>query len=109
MEKRKPDLETSERLSGHDTLWHSRQRSDARDPQVPSPVEKRERISALAFVKGRRWYARKMLDSQVFPNRLESSRSLILNSRRLLGESRHAISKTKNLLAFSRRPREFVN
>jgi hypothetical protein len=109
MEKHKPDLETIERLSGHDDLWHSRLRSDASDPQVRSPVEHRERISALAFVKGPCWYARKLLDFQVFGNSRESSRALIQNSRRLLEDSRSAISKTKNLLAFSRHPREFIN
>lgn len=109
MQKDGRGLERVERFSGNGNLWHSRVRSDKRNPRVLTTLEKRVRISASAFVKGRRWYARKMLDSQVFPNRFESSRALILNSRRLLEESRHAISKTKNLLAFSRRPHEFVN
>ena len=109
MEKHKPAWEPIERLCGYDNLWHSRPRSDARDPQDHTPIEERERISALAFVNGPHWYARRLLDSQVFPNSREASRALIQNSRRLLEESRHAISKTKNLLAFSRHPQEFVN
>ena len=109
MQKHKPALAPIERLSGYDNLRHSRLRSDARGSRVHTPVEERERISALAFVNGPRWCARRLLDSQVFPDSRESSRALIQNSRRLLEESRHAISKTKNLLAFSRHPQEFVN
>ena len=101
--------ERTERLSGHVNAWHSPARSDARGYQGRSAMDKRERISASAFVKGPRWYARKLLNYQPFTNTRESSRALIQNSHRLLEESRVAIMKTKNLLAFSRDPQKFVN
>lgn len=72
-------------------------------------MEKRERISASAFVKGPRWYARKLLHCQPFPNTRDASRALIRNSRRLIERSHVSIIKTKNLLAFSRDPQKFVN
>jgi hypothetical protein len=101
--------ECTERLNGHFNAWHSPARSDARASKRRSALEKRERISAFAFVKGPRWYARKLLNYQPFPNTREASRALIQNSRRLLEESRSAIMRTKNLLAFSRDPQKFVN
>jgi hypothetical protein len=101
--------ERTERLSGHVNAWHSPARSDARGSQGRSAVEKRERISASAFVKGPRWYAIKLLNCQPFPNSREASRALIQNSQRLIEESRLAIMKTKNLLAFSRDPQKLVN
>jgi hypothetical protein len=97
------------RLSGHANAWHSPAHSDGRGAQGRSVLEKRERISVLAFVKGPLWYAKKLLDFQPFPNTRESSRALIQNSRRLLEESSTAIMRTKNLLAFSRDPQKFVN
>jgi hypothetical protein len=101
--------ERTERLSGHFNAWHSAPRSDARGSQGRSAMDKRERISVSAFVKGRRWYAKRLLNVQPFPNTREASRALIQNSQRLIEESRVAITKTKNLLAFSRDPQKFVN
>jgi hypothetical protein len=101
--------ERTERLSGHVNVWDSPARSDAHGSQGRSAVEKRERISASAFVKGPRWYAKKLLNYQSFPNSREASHALIQNSRRLLAESRGAILRTKNLLVFSRDPQKFVN
>jgi len=101
--------ERTERLTGHLNAWDGRARSDARGSQGRSVVEKRERISASAFVKGPHWYARRLLNFQPFPNTRETSQALIQNSRRLLQESRLAIMRTKNLLAFSRDPQKLVN
>jgi hypothetical protein len=101
--------ERTQRLNGHINAWHSPSKNDARGSQVRTAVEKRERISASAFVKGPRWYARKLLNYQPFPNTREASQALIQNSRRLLEESRVAIMRTKNLLAFSRDPQRLVN
>jgi hypothetical protein len=101
--------ERTQRLSGHVNAWHSSARTDARGSRGRSAVEKREQISTSAFVKGPRWYARKLLSCQSFPNTREASRALIQNSQRLLAESRVAIIKTKNLLAFSRDLQKFVN
>jgi hypothetical protein len=102
-------LERIQRLSGHINAWRSATYADLPRSRARSAVEKRERISASAFVKGPRWYAQKLLNYQPFANTREASRALIQNSRRLLEESRLAITRTKNLLAFSRDPQKFVN
>jgi len=99
----------TERFAGHVNVWHFPARSDARGSPGRSALDKRERISAFAFVKGPGWYARRLLNYQAFPNTREASRALIKNSRKLLEDSRVAITKTKNLLAFSRDPQKFVN
>jgi len=101
--------ERTQRLNGHINAWQSPSRSDAHGAQRRTAVEKRERTAASAFLKGPRWYARRLLNYQSFPNTREASRALIRNSRRLLEESRVAIMRTKNLLAFSRDPQKLVN
>jgi hypothetical protein len=101
--------ERTQRLNGHNQAWHSPSRNDAHWSRERTVVEQRERTAASAFVKGTRWYAAKLLNYQPFPNTREASRALIQNSRRLLEESRLAITRTKNLLAFSRDPQKFVN
>jgi hypothetical protein len=72
-------------------------------------LEKREHSSATAFMRGPRWYAKRLLDFQTFPNRRLACKALVQQSRRLIDDSRLTIVKSKNILAFSRRPQKFVN
>lgn len=69
----------------------------------------RERDSAEAAVKGRRWYIRRLLGAQRFTNRLEASQWMIQHSRKLIGESRHRILASRNNAVFSRTPRRLLN
>lgn len=89
-------------------LWNRRAVVDARK-EHPTVVENREHISATVFVKGRSWYAKKLLAHQTFPDGRAASRALIQSSRRLLDSSRQSIARTKNILAFARNPQKFVN
>ena len=89
-------------------LWNGRAQSDVRRGHQPSALENREHRSATVFVKGRQWYAKMLLKAQRFPNSRAASRELIKNSRKLLEQSRHAVIRTKNILAFSRVQR-FIN
>jgi len=70
-------------------------------------LEQRERSAAKVVTKGRRWYAKRLLRLQRFPNRWVACVTLIQMSRRLLEESRMRTTKTKNTLAFSRQ--HYVN
>jgi hypothetical protein len=94
--------------SRQEHLWNGRAQSDVRRDHQRSVLENRERRSATVFVKGRQWYAKTLLKSQKFPNSKAVSRELIKNSRKLLEESRHAVIRTRNILAFSR-VQKFVN
>jgi hypothetical protein len=89
-------------------LWNGRAQSDVRRGHQRSVLENRERRSATVFVKGRQWYAKTLLKAQKFPNSRAASRELIENSRKLLEESRHAVIRTRNILAFSR-AQKFLN
>jgi hypothetical protein len=70
-------------------------------------LERREHTSAMAAVKGQRWFANVLLEYQGFPDRRAASAALIERSRHLIAETRSRITTTTNTLAFSRR--KFVN
>jgi len=82
--------------------------SDAYRPSKRTVLERREHTSAMAVVKGQRWFANLLLKFQAFPNRRSASAALIKRSRQLVAETRSRITTTTNTLAFSRR-RRFVN
>jgi hypothetical protein len=90
-------------------LWNATPRTDGRQYSKPSVIELRERVSAEAAVKGRRWYARMLLRAQLFANNRDAARFLIQHSRKLIAESRRKILIAQNNVAFGRRPRRFVN
>ncbi|HEX6805697.1 MAG TPA: hypothetical protein VF133_18595 [Terriglobales bacterium] len=72
-------------------------------------LEGREHTAALAAVKGRRWYAKKLLEFQEFRDFKVASRTLIQLSRRQIEQSRRRIVLTKNILAFSRITRSHLS
>src|SRR5579864_5814970 len=101
MPNKQLDLEREKRSVGHG-FPRSRARNDMRYSEPGTVLEQREQGSARAFVKGRRWYANKLLGFQSFPNRRFACKALLQNSRRLIEQSYHVILKSKNTLAFSR-------
>lgn len=72
-------------------------------------LQERERSSVAAVIKGRRWYAKRLLQTQMFPNNREASLWLISSSRRLITESRQRIQLTRNNTPFRRVARRAVN
>jgi hypothetical protein len=94
--------------SPQERLWNGRAQLDVQRGRQRSVLENREHRSATVFVKGRQWYAKALLKAQKFPNSRAASRELIKNSRKLLEESRHALIRTRNILAFSR-VQKFLN
>src|SRR5579864_2074194 len=98
----KPTGVEPEKRSAGQGLPRSRARHDMRYTEPRTVLERREQCSARAFVKGRRWYANKLLGFQSFPNRRFACKALLQNSRRLIEQSYHVILKSKNTLAFSR-------
>jgi hypothetical protein len=94
--------------SRKERLWNGRSRLDVHRGRQRSVLENREHRSATVFVKGRQWYAKTLLTAQKFPDSRAASREFIKNSRRLLEESRHAVIRTRNILAFSR-AQKFLN
>jgi hypothetical protein len=74
-----------------------------------SVLEIREHAAAMAAVKGRRWYAKRLLAFQEFLDPTAASRALIQASRRQIERSRQRIVLTQNILAFSRCCRLQVN
>lgn len=103
-------LQRVERYSGSPNLLRSRVAvPDSGYRERPTVQEIREHCSAMAAVKGRRWYAEMLLNAQEFPNRHVANRTLIQTSRRLLAESRGRILRTKNILAFHRPTNEYVS
>jgi len=101
--RRSPTLERE--ALANENLWRKASR-DSVYVQRPSIQERREHIAVSAFVKGPHWYAVRLLKFQAIPGWRLACRALIQNSRRLLEESRHAILKTKNTLAFSSQARK---
>jgi len=87
-------------------LWNQSV-SDAYRP-LRTVLERREHTSAMAMVKGERWFANLLLEFQGFPNHRTASVALMQRSRQLIAETRSRITTTMNTLAFSRR-RKFVN
>jgi hypothetical protein len=82
---------------------------DTRPAPTRSVLEGREHTAALAAVKGRRWYAKKLLEIQEFRDFKVASRTLIQLSRRQIEQSRRRIVLTKNILAFSRIARSHLS
>ena len=64
---------------------------------LPTVQEAREHFSVMASVKGRSWYAKKLLEFQRFPDRQVASRTLIQLSRTRIEETRVRIVRTKNI------------
>jgi hypothetical protein len=101
--------ERIQRQIGYENLWNGRIRRDTGCPEQRSVLAARERSAALAFVRGRRWHASRLLQFQEFPSRRLTCQALIRSSYRLLEESRHAILRTKAILAFSGVRKRLVN
>ena len=97
------------RQIGSQDLWDRAVSPDTEGPNKPSVLERREHLAAEAFVCGRRWFASQQLEFQNFRNHRVASCVLIQTSRRLIEESRQIILKTKNTLAFSRKPYKLLN
>ena len=94
-------------IGANENFWRKAVR-DSPYVQRPSVQERREYSATNAFVKGARWYAIRLLEFQALPTWQVACQTLIKNSRRLLEDSRHAILKTKNTLAFSRSPKRVM-
>ncbi len=71
--------------------------------------QERERFSAAAAVKGRRWYAAQQLRKLASKSSKESSWELIGNSRCLISETRRRIRLTQNRLLCASVSRARVN
>lgn len=102
-------LERVERQAGKQNLLTMAARRDTRHREQRTALETREHSAAAAAVKGRQWYAGKLLAFQKFPNRRTANAALIQSSRKLLQESRGRIVRTKNILAFHNPMHAFVN
>ena len=102
-------LERVERQADTQNLSMMVARRDTRHREQRTELEIREHCAAAAAVKGRPWYAGKLLAFQKFPNRRTANAALIQSSRRLLQESRGRIVRTKNILAFHNPIHNFVN
>ena len=63
----------------------------------------------MACIKGRSWYAQKLLEFQHFPNWLVASKTLLRLSRERIAQTRGRIARTKNILAFSSGCRRSIN
>jgi hypothetical protein len=105
----KSTLKRVYRYRGDQVLFDQYTISDTRQTPVPAIHQIREHLSTMAQIKGRRWYAKKLLEFQRFPNRRVASRMLIQLSRRRIDETRGRIVRTKNILAFSRGSDRWVN
>jgi hypothetical protein len=103
-----PNRRRTQSDSRQERLWNGKAQLDVHRGHQRSVLENRERRSATVFVKGRQWYAKTLLKAQKIPNSRAASRELIENSRKLLEESRHAVIRTRNILAFSR-AQKFLN
>ena len=90
-------------------LWNSAPRRDHRPGEKDDVLQRRERISAEAAIKGKRWYARMLLERHNFLTSREASQHLIYSSRRLIADTRQRIRVVRNNLAFSRTPRRWIN
>ena len=97
------------RNSQHDVAWNGPSVSDKAPRNRSDPLQRREHMSANAFARGLKWYARALLEAQQFPNNHVASSQLIAKSRRLLAKSEIAIRRTKTTLAFHGRSRKYVN
>ncbi|HJT72094.1 MAG TPA: hypothetical protein VJ731_17985 [Terriglobales bacterium] len=89
-------------------LWNSVPKTDSRG-HIRDVMQAREHCSAEAAVKGKRWYAKTLLQAQVFVNSREASRWLIESSRKLIADSRQRIRLRTNNAVFGHTPRKIVN
>ena len=89
-------------------LWNSVPKTDSRG-EIRDVMQARERISAEVAVKGKRWYAKKLLQAQMFVNSREASQWLIESSRKLIADSRQRIRLHTNNAVFRHAPRKIVN
>jgi hypothetical protein len=96
----------SQHHSRFHSVWNRPVFADKPLTHVPL-LQQREHSAAMEVTKGRRWYAKRLLKLQRFPDARVACATLIQMSRRLLEESRIRITKTKNTLAFSRQ--HYVN
>lgn len=86
----------------HSRLHEITRTGDAQLRKRRSIAEMREHVSAVAMVRGRRWYANRLLRFQQFPDRRSANQALLRTSRKLIAESRERIVSGKNIIAFSR-------
>jgi hypothetical protein len=100
----------SQHHSRFHSVWNRPVFADKPLTHVPL-LQQREHSAAMEVTKGRRWYARwyakRLLKLQRFPDARVACATLIQMSRRLVEESRIRITRTKNTLAFSRQ--QYVN
>jgi len=90
-------------------LWNSAPRRDHRPGEREDVLQRRERTSTDAAIKGKGWYARMLLEMQNFPTSWEASLHLIYSSRQLIADTRQRIRATRNNMAFRRAPRKWIN
>ena len=83
--------------------------SDAYADSARTVQEGREHFSTLARLKGRSWYAKKLLAFQHFPSQRVACETLIRLSRERIAQTRGRIARTKNILAFSTGCRRSIN
>src|SRR5262249_45427366 len=88
------------RYNGDQLLFERCGASDIRHEPPRGVDEIRKHFSTMAHIKGRRWYAKKLLEFQRSPNRRIASQVLIQLSRQRIDETRKRIVVTKNILAF---------
>lgn len=89
-------------------MWNSVPKTDSRG-EIKDVMQARERSSAEAAVRGKRWYARTLLQAQTFTNSREASRFLIESSRKLIADTRQRIRIRTNNAVFGYTSRKVVN
>lgn len=89
-------------------FWQRLPVTDLRPAELRTVQERREHLSAEAFVRGPRWYAKRLLKYQEFSDWRKASSELIQSSRKLIERSRVAVVRAKNVLAFSRRGQKYL-
>lgn len=94
---------TAEERAENANLWRNPV-FDSNYSPARSVQEKREHSAAEVFIKGQRWYARRLLELQPNMGRKLMCRTLLACSRKLIEQSRQAILRSENTLAFSRKP-----
>src|SRR5215469_5397219 len=85
---------------GHNNFLQVPVLSDLHAETKRTVYELREHFSTMARIKGRSWYAKKLLAFQHFPNRCVASETLIQLSHIRIEQTRDRIVRTKNILAF---------
>src|SRR5262249_18744374 len=89
-----PDRSSRQRIDrhrGNPSLASQSAITDTHREKQRTVMERRERNATEALIKGRRWYANKLLVFQKFPNSRAACRVLLQTSRQLIQDSQAAL------------------